>query len=126
MPGDIYQADPPPRAAEEGHDARGQQGRPRTSDAAAPVPHHHGRPRTGTAGTAEIDETLSHPGSVRINVKGAFIVDQDTATPSTPDGRSASPPRHETKDIRLPNHTAVVSHIAVDVRTHYHELVFSK
>lgn len=24
--------------------------------------------------------------------------------------------KHDTKDIRLPNHTAVVSHIAVDVR----------
>ena len=75
-----------------------------------------GRPRTATADTLEIDETLSHPGSVRINVKGAFIVDQDTATPTTPDGRSGSPGRHETKDIRLPNHTAVVSHIAIDVR----------
>jgi len=75
-----------------------------------------GRPRTATADTAEIDETLSHPGSVRINVKGAFIVDQDSATPTTPDGRSGSPARHGTKDIRLPNHTAVVSHIAIDVR----------
>ena len=102
----------------------------------------NGRPRTAT-NTAEIDTALSHPGSVRINVKGAFIVDQETATPPDPtanggvdaptengtsvspgigngnghgvgNGR-ASPSNHETKDIRLPNHTAVVSHIAVDV-----------
>jgi len=75
----------------------------------------NGRPRTATD-TAEIDETLSHPGSVRINVKGAFIVDQDAGTPTTPTGSRSGSPGHQTKDIRLPNHTAVVSHIAVDVR----------
>lgn len=78
-----------------------------------------GRPRTATT-TAEIDSTINHPGSVRINVKGAFIVDQGSSSPSGPttihhaNGR-ASPDHHQTKDIRLPNHTAVVSHIAIDV-----------
>jgi type II pantothenate kinase len=110
---DIYQAEPPHRVSEE---APGPHHHRRPSDARAAVLPLTGRPRTATAGTTEIDETLSHPGSVRINVKGAFIVDQDTATPTTPDGRSSSPGRHETKDIRLPNHTAVVSHIAIDVR----------
>jgi hypothetical protein len=62
----------------------------------------------------DLDTTLSHPGSVRINVKGAFIVDQGTTTPASSNGRG-SPNHHETKDIRLPNHTAVVSHIAIDV-----------
>jgi len=64
--------------------------------------------------TAEIDNTITHPGSVKINVQGAFIVDQDSVSPngsiSAVNGGS-----HDTKDIRLPNHTAVVSHIAVDV-----------
>lgn len=61
--------------------------------------------------TAEIDSTITHPGSVKINVKGAFIVDQDSVSPNgSVNGRS-----YDTKDIRLPNHTAVVSHIAVDV-----------
>lgn len=68
--------------------------------------------------TAEIDSTITHPGSVKINVKGAFIVDQENGSPkgnapaitATVNGGS-----HDTKDIRLPNHTAVVSHIAVDV-----------
>lgn len=78
-----------------------------------------GRPRTATT-TAEIDSTINHPGSVRINVKGAFIVDQGSSSPNGPNTAHhancrASPDHHQTKDIRLPNHTAVVSHIAIDV-----------
>ena len=115
MPSEIHEADDlprPPKKEVREHNHHHQQ----PDNAATPPPVlTTGRPRTATADTAEIDETLSHPGSVRINVKGAFIVDQDTATPTTPDGRSGSPGRHETKDIRLPNHTAVVSHIAIDV-----------
>ncbi|ROW13870.1 hypothetical protein VPNG_03515 [Cytospora leucostoma] len=75
-----------------------------------------GRPRTATT-TAEIDSTIIHPGSVKINVKGAFIVEQESRSPGAHSfsGRSGSPDHHhQTKDIRLPNHTAVVSHIAVD------------
>jgi type II pantothenate kinase len=64
--------------------------------------------------TAEIDSTITHPGSVKINVKGAFIVDQESGSPNGSAG-AVSGGSHETKDIRLPNHTAVVSHIAVDV-----------
>lgn len=74
------------------------------------------RPRARTeTNTAEIDSTIVRPGSVRINVKGAFIVDTPEGSPTrdAPAGSTA----HETKDIRLPNHTAVVSHIAVDVRS---------
>src|SRR4051794_18060375 len=76
--------------------------------------------RLADAGVAEVDldTTLNHPGSVRINVKGAFIVDQGTTTPDSSNGRG-SPNHHETKDIRLPNHTAVVSHIAIDVCSPY-------
>lgn len=70
------------------------------------------RPRTATS-TAEIDSTIQRPGSVTINVKGAFIVDQESATPAN--GRG-SPDHNHSRDIRLPYHTAVVSHIAVDVR----------
>jgi len=70
----------------------------------------YGHRRTNTD---EIDNTISHPGSVKINVEGAFIVDRDSTSPHRTgiDGVN-----HETTDIRLPNHTAVVSHIAVDVR----------
>ncbi|KAK4102978.1 fumble-domain-containing protein [Parathielavia hyrcaniae] len=111
---DIYQAEPPHRPSKEEDRERDHQRRPSLT----------GRPRTSTADTAEIDETLSHPGSVRINVKGAFIVDQETSTPATPVGRSGSPGRHETKDIRLPNHTAVVSHIAIDIGGSLAKLVY--
>ncbi|RCI13695.1 hypothetical protein L249_8212 [Ophiocordyceps polyrhachis-furcata BCC 54312] len=62
---------------------------------------------------AEIDNTITRPGSVKINVKGAFIVDAETSSPAP--GRaqasasaSGSPTRRETSDIRLPNHTAVI------------------
>lgn len=73
-----------------------------------------GRPRTATT-TAEIDSTINHPGSVKINVKGAFIVDQGSSSPTAQALNGRASPDHQTKDIRLPNHTAVVSHIAVDV-----------
>ncbi|KAK3694817.1 fumble-domain-containing protein [Podospora appendiculata] len=92
------------------------------------------RPRTAIVTTAEIDTTLSHPGSVRINVKGAFIVDQQESTTPTgtdsngiangPGSGRASPTNHETKDIRLPNHTAVVSHIAIDIGGSLAKLVY--
>ncbi|EEY15957.1 conserved hypothetical protein [Verticillium alfalfae VaMs.102] len=85
-----------------------------TSTTEAPLT---GRPRTMTT-TEEIDSTIIRPGSVRINVKGAFIVDPDSSSPKDPAAAATgriSPTHHETSDIRLPNHTAVVSHIAVDV-----------
>lgn len=84
--------------------------------------HKHRRTMTSTD---EIDSTIIRPGSVKINVKGAFIVDPDTATPASTSGASAgavnsingrmSPTHPETSDIRLPYHTAIVSHIAIDV-----------
>ncbi|KYK59766.1 putative pantothenate kinase [Drechmeria coniospora] len=86
------------------------------------------RPRTMTS-TEEIDNTITRPGSVRINVKGAFIVDPDTSTPApglaqgTGNDRG-SPTHRETSDIRLPNHTAVVSHIAVDIGGSLIKLVY--
>ncbi|KAK3990875.1 putative pantothenate kinase [Cladorrhinum sp. PSN332] len=90
----------------------------------------HNRRWSETTVTAEIDETLSHPGSVRINVEGAFIVDQEAGSPTSSDGggsnhgRSGSPGRHETSDIRLPNHTGVVSHIAIDIGGSLAKLVY--
>ena len=96
---------PPHQAVETGDDG------PESAGDGGSVPF--GRPRTHTT-TAEIGSTLGHPGSVKINVQGAFIVDQESATPAN--GGRGSPDGHQTKDIRLPNHTAVVSHLAVDVR----------
>ena len=73
----------------------------------SPVPAT-GRPRRTTV-QSDIQETILHPGNVRINVQGAFIVVDEPVTPHSEEYE------HDPKDIRLPNHTAVVSHIAVDV-----------
>lgn len=62
---------------------------------------------------------ILRPGSVRINVQGAFIVNDE---PDSPNSNGSD--QHETKDIRLPNHTATVSHIAVDVRFYSSQLSF--
>lgn len=86
------------------------------------------RQRASISAPLELDTALSHPGSVRINVKGAFIVEHGSASPpQTPSGsssRGGSPSRQESKDIRLPNHTAVVSHIAVDIGGSLAKLVY--
>lgn len=57
------------------------------------------------------------PADVEINVEGAFIVDEQS-TPSSEAryGTAEEGVYFENKDIRLPHHTAVVSHVAVDVR----------
>ncbi|KAI0389419.1 fumble-domain-containing protein [Xylariaceae sp. FL0594] len=84
------------------------------------------RPRP-TNSTAEIDSTISHPGSVRINVTGAFIVDgseQPTSPANGTTNGNGNGSYHEGKDIRLPNHTAVVSHIAVDIGGSLAKLVY--
>lgn len=59
-------------------------------------------------------DAITNPGAVKINVQGAFIVDEE------PQSRSKSPVEadgvhYESKDIRLPHHTGIVSHVAVDV-----------
>lgn len=57
-------------------------------------------------------EAITNPGAVKINVKGAFIVDDEprSKSPVNTDGV-----HYESKDIRLPHHKSVVSHVAVDV-----------
>lgn len=61
-------------------------------------------------------QEVPHPGDVRINVKGAFIVDGDEEVGTPGEDFDENGYQHDRKDIRLPNHKAVVSHIAVDVR----------
>lgn len=58
-----------------------------------------------------IDQTILSPGTVSINVQEAFIVDEDPSRPPSPSDDGV---QHDT-DIRLPNHKAVVSHVALDV-----------
>lgn len=50
--------------------------------------------------------------AVKINVEGAFIVDEEL---SDRNGVGSEHVHWEHKDIRLPYHTDVVSHVAVDV-----------
>ena len=68
----------------------------------------------GRVKSGDIQTTIAHPGTIKINVEGAFIVDE-SVLPELEDAEEFEYV-HDTKDIRLPNHTAVVSHIAVDVR----------
>ena len=65
---------------------------------------------------AEITKRIQHPGNVHINVQGAFIID-GAITPPDKEKNDAiiGEWMREDKDIRLPNHRSVVSHIAVDV-----------
>lgn len=61
-----------------------------------------------TRSVSTIDSTILSPGAVKINFQGAFIVDEELPAISE-DGA-----QHDSKDIRLPNHKAVVSHVALD------------
>ncbi|KZF25599.1 pantothenate kinase-like protein [Xylona heveae TC161] len=79
------------------------------------------RCRPNRANTSDIDSTITHPGAVKINVQGAFIIDEE---PSSPSEYPEDGAQHETKNIRLPNHTAVVSHIAVDIGGSLAKLVY--
>ena len=68
-----------------------------------------------------IHDTILSPGAVKINVQGAFIVDE---VPSYPDHQPENGAQHDTKDIRLPNHKAVVSHVALDIGGTLAKLVY--
>jgi hypothetical protein len=60
---------------------------------------------------------LHHALDVRIDVKGAYIVDSVEAGSQTPgeEIEDLEDLQHDSKDIRLPHHRSVVSHMAVDV-----------
>ncbi len=68
-----------------------------------------------------IDETILAPGTVEINVQGAFIADDEDGQE---DGLSEDGAQHDTRDIRLPNHKAVVSHVALDIGGSLAKLVY--
>ena len=80
------------------------------------------RPTLHEPKTSFLDETILSPGSVKINVQGAFIVDQVPSNkPDQPDNGAQ---QHDTRDIRLPNHKAVVSHVALDIGGTLAKLVY--
>ncbi|KAL1957358.1 hypothetical protein VTO42DRAFT_6038 [Malbranchea cinnamomea] len=71
-----------------------------------------------------LQEAISKPGSVKINVKGAFIVDEDSEPTTPPNAVELDGVHYEKKDIRLPHHTGVVSHVAVDIGGTLAKLVY--
>ena len=68
---------------------------------------------------AEMQVAISDPGSIKINVAGAYIIKHEDEDPKTSgaDGEAIEERayEHDKRDIRLPNHTAVVSHVAADI-----------
>ncbi len=78
--------------------------------------HAKERPPLRARKQSTIDHAIQSPGAVKINVKGAFIVEDEAPSAGSPAEDGA---QHDT-DIRLPNHTAVVSHVALDVSLLYH------
>ncbi|KAI4207732.1 MAG: hypothetical protein LQ346_000382 [Caloplaca aetnensis] len=67
---------------------------------------------------SSIDHTILSPGTVSINVQGAFIVDEDPSNPPTPSDDGA---QHDT-DIRLPNHVNVIGGSLAKLVYFSHEL----
>ena len=61
---------------------------------------------------SEVRSKISNPGYVRINSKGAFISEDNS---SASEESSEAEYEHDPRDIRLPNHTESVGHIAIDV-----------
>ena len=63
------------------------------------------------------NEAALRPGTIKVNVQGAFIVDEDSPSPSPTrgPGEDGFEYKNDTKDIRLPNQAGGVSHVAVDV-----------
>ena len=78
---------------------------------------HYRASETGDHST--INNAIARPGAVKINVQGAFIVDEEKVAA---DSTGEDGPQHDTRDIRLPNHTGVVSHVALDVRSPFSDL----
>ncbi|KAK9467421.1 type II pantothenate kinase [Lipomyces arxii] len=75
-------------------------------------------------------QRIPYPGAIRINVEGAFIVDEDisprssTATGFRTADINGSGSNTHNRDIVLPYHTAEVSHIAVDIGGSLAKLVY--
>jgi type II pantothenate kinase len=82
---------------------------------------HPAMKRRRLSSSAGMQQAIAQPGSIKINVTGAHIIDHDDD--SSPDRSPTSNHsdheehsyQHHKRDIRLPNHTAVVSHVAADI-----------
>ena len=59
-----------------------------------------------------LDGTIQQPAAVTIKIEGAFIIDEERLDKQLQDEDGIS---QDTRDIRLPQHSTIVSHVAVDV-----------
>jgi len=80
--------------------------------------------RRMSSSAPDMQTAISQPGSIKINVAGAYIIDHEDEDGSQGSGSSSPSSNldfeeqsytHHKRDIRLPNHTAVVSHVAADI-----------
>jgi len=77
-----------------------------------------------SSSATDMQSAISQPGPIKINVTGAYIIDHGeddvsygsngSSPPSSPDLED-QPYQHHKRDIRLPHHTEVVSHVAADI-----------
>jgi hypothetical protein len=73
---------------------------------------------TGHSKTVSSSATIQSALDVRIDVKGAFIVDEERLDEEEEEEwKDEEDYQHDTRDIRLPHNRNVVSHMAVDVRS---------
>lgn len=77
-----------------------------------------------SSSAADMQSAITQPGSIKINVAGAYIIDHEedhdsqASNGSSPSGSQEAeeqPYQHHNRDIRLPNHTSIVSHVAADI-----------
>lgn len=79
------------------------------------------RPILQEPGNPLLHDAILSPGAVKINVQGAFIVDEVASDNGNQPEDGA---QHDTRDIRLPNHQSVVSHVALDIGGSLAKLVY--
>ncbi|KAF2718136.1 fumble-domain-containing protein [Polychaeton citri CBS 116435] len=79
-----------------------------------------------SSSASDMRSTIEQPGSIKINSSGAHIVDHEDSSEDSPpaseygsshsqDERLEQSYQHHKRDIRLPNHNSVVSHVAADI-----------
>lgn len=70
-----------------------------------------------SSSVVEMDHEIADPGSIKINVSGAYIIKHEPEPQPAPvDGKIEERAyEHDKRDIRLPNHTDLVSHVAADI-----------
>jgi type II pantothenate kinase len=73
--------------------------------------------RRVSSSAEDLQHRIVDPGTIKINVSGAYIIDNGEAasSPSSDSGVEEQGYEHDRRDIRLPNQASVVSHVAADI-----------